>query len=92
MKTQGMGKNIADGLAALERMEAASLSAPQISLDTLMNLVRENENTEYGHKYGFRDIHSYADYARKVPFSEYQDYEPYIERMLVWGENNLITA
>ena len=40
MKTQGMGKNIADGLAALERMEQASLNAPQIGLDTLMNLIR----------------------------------------------------
>ena len=92
MKTQGMGKNIADGLAALERMEQASLNAPQIGLDTLMNLIRENENTEYGKKYDFRHIHSYADYAHKVPFSEYQDYEPYIERMLVFGEKNLITT
>ena len=92
MKTQGMEKNVAEGLAALERMEQASLSAPQIGLDTLMSLIRANENTEYGKKYGFRDIHSYADYARKVPFSEYKDYEPYIERMLVFGEKNLITA
>ena len=92
MKTQGMERNIADGLAALERMEQASLNAPQIGLDTLMNLIRENENTEYGKKYGFRDIHSYADYARRVPFSEYKDYEPYIERMFVFGEKNLITA
>lgn len=92
MNLQGMEKNVAEGLAALERMEQASLSAPQIGIDTLMSLIRANENTEYGKKYGFRDIHSYADYARKVPFSEYKDYEPYIERMLVFGEKNLITA
>ncbi len=92
MKIQGMEKNIVDGLAALERMEQASMSAPQVGLDTLMSLIRENENTEYGKKYGFRDIHSYADYARKVPFSEYEDYEPYIERMIVFGDKNLITA
>ena len=92
MKIQGMEKNIAGGLASLERMEQASRSAPQISLETLMRLIRENENTEYGKKYDFRNIHSYADYARKVPLSEYQDYEPYLERMISFGTKNLITS
>ena len=92
MKLQGMKKIIANGMAALGRMEKASLNAKQISLETLMRLIRENEDTEYGRKYDFRDIRSYADYARKVPFSEYKDYEPYIERMIVWGDKNLITS
>lgn len=92
MKMQGMKKIIANGIAALKKMEKASRSAKQINLETLMRLIRENENTEYGKKYNFRDIYSYADYARKVPFSEYKDYEPYIERMIKSGEKNLITS
>ena len=92
MKIQGMEKNIAGGLASLERMEQASRSAPQISLETLMRLIRENENTEYGKKYDFRNIHSYADYARKVPLSEYQDYEPYLERMISSGTKKIISS
>ena len=92
MNRQGMDKFISGGLAALEKMEQASLRAPQISLETLMRVIRENEDTEYGRKYDFRSIHSYADYAGKVPFSEYEDYEPYLERMITFGTKNLITA
>ena len=87
-----MDKYAAGGAEALERMEQASLRAPQISLETLMRVIRGNENTEYGRKYDFRSIHSYADYAKKVPFSEYEDYEPYLERMITFGAKNLITA
>ena len=87
-----MQKYITDGIAALGRMEDASRHGKAVSLEILMRLVRENENTEYGKKYGFRDIHSYADYAVNLPLSTYEDYEPYIERMLCFGESDLITA
>ena len=83
---------IAEGQRALDRMEAASLCGPEMALETLMRVIRENEDTEYGKRYGFREIHSYADYARQVPFSEHSDYEPYIDRMLCFGEKNLLTA
>ena len=80
------------GTGALDRMEEASRRGNEISMETLMRLIRENEDTEYGKKYGFRQIRSYADYAAKVPFSGYEDYEPYIDRMLNQGQKNLITS
>ena len=80
------------GLAALRRMEEDSRRAGALSEETLMRLLRENEDTEYGRKYDFRSIRSYADYAAKVPFSAYEDYEPYIERMICFGEKGLITS
>ncbi len=83
---------IAHGIQVLERMEKDSLRGSAVSQDLLMRLVRQNENTEYGKRYGFREIHSYADYAAKVPLSTYEDYEPYIERMLCFNQKNLITA
>ena len=91
-KTDVMKKYIADGIRALDRMEEASRQGKAVSQKTLMRLIRENENTEYGKKYGFREIRSYADYAAKVPISTYEDYEPYIQRMLCFGQSNLITA
>ena len=81
-----------EGIRALERMEDASRRGKSISMETLMRLIRANENTEYGKKYGFREIRSYADYAEKVPFSVYEDYEPYIEQMICFNRKNLITA
>ena len=92
MSTDVMREYIAGGIRALERMEEAGARGRQISAETLMGLIRENEDTEYGRKYGFREIRSYADYAARVPYSTYEDYEPYIERMLCFRQKNLITA
>ena len=85
MSTEVMQRYIADGIAVLERMEQASLHGNEISHKLLMQLVRDNQDTEYGRKYGFREIRSYADYAAKVPLSDYEDYDPYIERMLCFN-------
>ena len=82
MRKDVMQRYIAAGIRAQEEMESSSRNGNAVSLKTLLNLIRENENTEYGRKYGFREIHTYADYAARVPFTGYEDYEPYIERML----------
>ena len=92
MKTNVLQDYIAHGMTALDQMETASRHAGAVSMETLTRLIRKNENTEYGRKYGFREIRSYADYAARVPYSAYEDYEPYIERMLCFGQDNLITA
>ena len=67
------------------------MNAGAYSRDLLMRIVRDNENTEYGKKYGFSEIRSVEDYKKKVPFSKYDDYAEAIERM-TRGEENLITA
>ena len=92
MSAELMEKYIAEGIRALERMEDSSRQGKRISEETLMRLIRANEDTEYGKKFHFRDIRSYADYAEKVPFSVFEDYEPYIERMLLLNRKNQITA
>ena len=92
MSNSIIDRYVSGGLSALSRMEQASLRATEISFETLMRLIRQNEDTEYGRKYDFRNIHSYEDYARKVPFSEYSDYEPYIERMVRFNAKNLLTT
>ena len=92
MSKEVIDKYVAGGLSALRRMEQASLRASEVSHETLMRIIRQNEDTEYGPKYDFRNIHSYEEYTLKVPFSEYSDYEPYIERMVLLGAKKLITA
>ena len=92
MNSDIMEKYISDGMQVLERMEHDSLHGSEISLHLLMRLIRRNENTEYGRKYGFGEIRSYTDYKARVPLSSYEDYEPYIERMLWLNQNNLLTA
>ena len=56
MSNDVIDKYIDGGLAALERMEGASLHAESVSLETLLRVIRENEDTEYGRKYDFKNI------------------------------------
>ena len=74
MSAETMKKYISEGIRALERMEESSRKGNSVSTETLMRLVRETENTEYGRKYGFAGIRSHEDYAGKVPLSGYADY------------------
>ena len=67
------------------------MGARRYSHELLMQLVRDNEDTEFGKKYGFKEIRSVEDYKKRVPLSSYDDYAVAIERM-VKGEKNLITA
>ncbi len=92
MSTDVMKRYLADGAEMLRRMETESRRANACSRELLMQLLRDNADTEYGRKYGFREIRSYEEYAARVPFSGYEDYEPYIERMLCFNQKNLITA
>ena len=56
----------------------------------LLSLMQKNADTEYGKKYGFKDIITFDEYRERVPLSDYDDYEPYVDRMIA-GEQNLIT-
>ncbi|MBC7556081.1 MAG: GH3 auxin-responsive promoter family protein [Chryseobacterium sp.] len=38
------------------------------------------EETEYGKKYGFKDISTYNDFKNQIPIVTYEDFEPYIEK------------
>ena len=80
------------GKKALKDIEQSSLDPRKANEELLLQILKENEDTEYGKKYGFKDIHSIEEYRQKVPFSNYDTYEPYISRMIKNKEKNLITA
>ena len=80
------------GRHAMRDLDNNSKNAVAITEGLLMRLLDENKETEYGKKYGFADIHSVAEYKKKVPLSHYDDYAPYIERMVDNNESNLITT
>ena len=80
------------GSAALRRMDEHSRDAMGSNEQLLMQILRDNSDTEYGRKYGFSEIRSIRDYQEKVPYTTYDDYAPYIDRMVKKGEKNLITA
>ena len=55
--------------------------------ETLLKILKDNKDTEYGKKYDFANIHSFEEYKAKVPLSTYDDYRPYIDRMIKNKEN-----
>ncbi len=76
----------------MRELDQNSRKANALSEEFLMKLLEENKDTEYGRKYGFADIHSIEEYREKVPLSCYDDYEPYVRRMVENNEQNLITV
>ena len=59
--------------------------------DVLLNLVRRNVETSFGRMHGFRAIHTEADFRRHVPIREYEDFRPYINRIIA-GARRVLTA
>ena len=55
----------------------------------LRRILRRSRTSEYGRKYDFARIRSIDDYRRMVPLTRYEDYAPYVERMM-HGERNLM--
>ena len=47
------------------------------------------ENTDFGRKYGFKDIRNYNDFKNQVPVVTYEELEPQIERARK-GERNVL--
>ncbi len=80
------------GKKSLREIMQNCARANDLSRELLMQIVRDNRDTEYGRRYHFDRIRSIEDYKRLVPFSTYDDYAPYIERMVNNGEKNLITT
>jgi hypothetical protein len=57
----------------------------------LLSIVGNNADTEYGRRYGFSSITSFADYQRQVPVVSYEDIKSNMERVMA-GEKNIFTA
>ncbi len=66
--------------------------APHITQkEYLLQILKRNKSTEYGHKYNFANICSEEDYQKGVPVNRYQDLEPYIEK-IINGYKNVLTV
>ncbi len=59
---------------------AKARNGKRVSEHTLLKIIRENQNTEYGKKYDFSKIRTIEDYQKMVPLSLYEDYKDYIEK------------
>ena len=79
------------GQAILKEFREICKDPGRVSEELLMKILRDNEDTEYGRKYNFRDIGSVKEYRENVPVITYDDIDGSIERMKA-GEKNILTA
>jgi hypothetical protein len=60
-----------------------------VQLRELMSLVWSARSTLVGETYNFRAIHSYSDFAERVPVSDYTALRPLVERCIA-GERDIL--
>ena len=63
-----------------------SRHAVRISEKLLLNMVRKSKDTEIGKKFHFDEVRTIKDYQKKVPYTTFDDYSDYVERMVETGE------
>ncbi len=74
-----------------DRYERATLHPTEMQAQKLLSIVRKNEGTEYGKRYGFSSIRNISDYQKQVPVIKYEDIRDDVERVVA-GEKNILTA
>ena len=79
------------GKAAAKRFDAATADPVAAQRKKLMEIMRRNQNTEYGKKYNFASVKNLADFQARVPVVTYEDIKPYMDR-IVRGERNILVA
>jgi hypothetical protein len=57
----------------------------------LMRLLRRNTRTAFGRAHSFAKIRTVEDFRRQVPVREYEDFRPYIKRVMA-GERDVLTS
>ncbi|MFN2202002.1 MAG: GH3 auxin-responsive promoter family protein [Caldilineaceae bacterium] len=88
---------LANGLWALSSQPAAALfrrathHVEEVQREKLLGLLRANEDSAYGHRYGFQDIHSAGAYQERVPLADYDSLRPWLQRV-EQGEPAVLTS
>lgn len=61
----------------------------EVQSELLQNLLLSARHTEFGQRYDFRSITNYDQFKSRVPVHSYEQFYPYIER-LMRGEQNIL--
>ncbi len=61
----------------------------EVQHEQLMKNIRFAEKTQYGNKYNFVSIKNLEDFKNKVPITNYEGLQPYIEQMMKGNQNIL---
>ncbi|MBC7795727.1 MAG: GH3 auxin-responsive promoter family protein [Pyrinomonadaceae bacterium] len=78
------GKNSSDAL------DVAAAQPEMSQRRFLSNLLRKNANSIFGKQHNFSAIHDETDFRRNVPVRDYEDFRPFINKIIA-GEKSVLT-
>lgn len=67
----------------------ATAHPAEVQTARLLALVERARDTDFGRAHGFDQVRSLADYQRQVPIRGFEDYEPFLARMVA-GEKKVL--
>lgn len=73
----------------LKRIEAFMKNPHDFQQNIFRELIYKGKDTEWGRKYGYASIKTPEDYHKNVPVFPYEEFFPYIDRMMK-GEQNIL--
>lgn len=73
----------------LHQIERFKKSPIEVQTAVFQQLIKAGKKTEFGQKFNFSKIKSYADFAKNVPIHDYETLKPYIDQTMK-GTQNLI--
>ena len=53
------------------------------------HLIKKGKKTVFGKDHGFDEIHSYNDFKKRVPITDYEGLKPYVDR-IIKGESDIL--
>ena len=78
------------GDVTLAEVNRATKKPMEAQEKTLKKILKKNKNCELGKKFNFENIKSIEDYQKMVPLSTYDDYAPYVDRIIHNKEKNVM--
>jgi hypothetical protein len=73
------------------RLEKSAIAPAIAQHNFLFKLLTKNANTSFGRQHGFAFIRTEGDYRRRVPIRDYEEFRPYVARMMK-GDRAILTA
>jgi hypothetical protein len=72
-----------------KQIKKGMLTAVEDQKLIFQQLIKSASNTEFGKDHGFNKINSHADFIAQVPFRDYEQFKPYIEKIKS-GKHNVL--
>lgn len=68
------------GKSLLRKLQKDSSNVERVQRNVLLNILKHQENTDFGKKYNFKSLKSISDFQNALPIMKYEDLWPWIDR------------